>query len=62
MVSHMMVQEWNLLTQFAEMSLTVKPINEGCLMATMSIEPDLIESIRVAQRGSPRCKEIIEEK
>ena len=52
MVSYMMVQEWNLMEKFSEMSLRVEP-SDDCLIASLRIEPSLVDQIRQAQRQDP---------
>ena len=57
MIAYMMAKEWNLLSHCVELSIDIEP-SEGCYVASLQIEPSLMEQIRVAQQADARLIEL----
>ena len=58
MISFMMVREWELLEQFAKLSVSVETTDVG-FIASLQIEPSILDHIRIGQKGDQKLLDMV---
>ena len=60
MLSNIMIHEWHMLAEFAELSLNVEEKGEKILMFNMSLHPTIVSDIKEQQKNDPMLVEVKE--